>query len=153
MAEILVKAHDSTHIDPMKDSRACFKRGHPVVVMPDGHQWGTEERLPKFVVLKVPGVPVDRMKKYVSEWTAPQTGDVSPELAGVPDSRAVTLRRRRWRLRWADLPLLARTKLQTVGELTIKASSDYLGPFDYTWDQAKTFFRNDESGLDETMDV
>ena len=57
MAQILVMAIDKTHADPTKDRRGCYKRGMPVVVMPDTHTWGLDERPPKFVVLKLPGVP------------------------------------------------------------------------------------------------
>lgn len=132
MAEILIKATDATHPDPAKDRRGCYKRGMPVVVMPDGHPWGAEERLPTFALLKVPLVPVARVEQYVEAWTDVQ--------------------RRRWRIRWADLPLATRTKWQTTGELIIRARLEYLGPFDHTWAQVKAFFRNDETGLDETGD-
>lgn len=61
MCEILVKAVDATHRDPIKDTRGCYKRGDVVIVKPDGWEWGTEEVLPpaqggKFFIVKVPGV-------------------------------------------------------------------------------------------------
>lgn len=132
MAELLVKAVSVTHADPAKDQRGCYKRGHAVVVMPDGHEWGALETLPRFVVLKLPLVSVGRVAKY---------------LAGA------TGRRRRWRLRWADLPAAARNKLASTGQLVIKADAAYTGAFDYTWQQVKGFFRDDETGLDETGDI
>ena len=55
MAEFLIKAVDASHAVPETD-RGCWKLGHPVVVMDDGHVWGTAETLPMFVVLKVPGL-------------------------------------------------------------------------------------------------
>ena len=129
MAEILVKAVSAAHVDPVKDRRGCYKRGYPVVVMPDGHPWGLEERRPKFVVLKIPTIPVSRVLKYIETWEGVQ--------------------RRRGRVRWDDLPTRAKNRLANDGELIIKAGA-YDGTFDYTWEQVKAFFRNDETGLDET---
>lgn len=137
MAEILVKAISAAYSDPVKDQRGCYKRGMPVVVMPDGNPWGNEERLPKFVVIKIPMISVAQVQKY----TEPQV------------ENAVTTRRRLWRIRWANLPLVARTKLETEGELVIKATAAYTGPFDYTWTQVKSYFLNQLTGLDETADL
>lgn len=133
-AEILVKAVSHTHADPDKDQRGAYKAGMPVVVMPDGHQWGREEGLPKFVVIKIPGVPVESVQKYIDSQS--------------PDGRLI-VRRRRWLLRIAALPAAARNKLETAGALTIRAG-DYKGPADYTWNQVRQYMRNQETGLDET---
>lgn len=142
MAEILVRATSSAVLsDPAKDQRGCYKRGMPVVVMPDGHQWGALERLPTFVVIKLPMISVARVQKYIAE----QRELVNGEMA--------TTRRRLWRIRWADLPAAARTKLQNSGELIIKATADYTGSFDYTWTQVKQYWQNQQTGLDETADV
>lgn len=132
MAEILVKAVAASNSNPAKDA-FCYKRGMCVIIMPDGHPWGLEERLPKFAVIKVPLVSIAKVQKYIAVWP--------------------TVQRRRWRIRWADLPLAARNKLQDDGELTIKAKSEYLGAFDYTWNQVKEYFHNDETNLDETEDI
>lgn len=72
MAEFLIKAIDATHSDPEKDKRGCYKRGDFVVVMPDGHEWGKEERLPKFVVVKIPGLSVETAKKYILSHDEPR---------------------------------------------------------------------------------
>lgn len=143
MAEILIKAIDHTHPYPDKDRRGAYKRGMPVVVMPDGHEWGREERLPKFIVLKIPGVSVEKVKKYID-----------PQLEDAPNERGSynTYRRRLWKLRWDDLPAGARNKLRDDGELTIKAGT-YAGDYDYTWAQVKTYFRNLKTGLDEDGDL
>lgn len=142
MAEILVKAISAAVLsDLTKDQRGCYKRGMPVVVMPDGHQWGLLERLPTFVVIKLPMVSVERVKKYIE----PQR-----ELV---DGETNTTRRRLWRIRWADLPLVARTKLQNTGELVIKAHPDYLGVHDFTWAQVRDYFQNQQTGLNETADI
>lgn len=134
MAEILVRAGNTVHSDPSKDQRGCYKRGMPVVVMPDGHPWGAEEGLPKFVIVKIPLISVDRVQQYI----APQV-----------ESGVVT-RRRRWQIRWADLPAGAQTILQTTGVLTIKASASYAGSYGYTWAQVRSYFRDLLTGLDES---
>lgn len=218
-AEILVKATDSIHPNPTEDLRGSYKRGYPVVVMPDGHIWGSEERLPKFVVIKIPLISVEKVQKYIqtySDFTKipilngdiwidnnPETGyinwnthtlsyagiqyviesasinkkyiywiggttyQVSDTFPLLSDGQFIiaynigglhrleyhtppTIIRRLWQIRWADLPLAARNKLQTTGQLTIKATAAYIGTYDYTWTQIKTFMRNLKTGLDET---
>ena len=141
MAEMLVKAIDATHPDPDKDRRGCYKRGMPVVVMDDGHEWGKEERLPKFVIIKIPLTSKDKIMKYID-----------PEPGLDVEGNIIIDRRRMWKIRLADLPLLARNKLQLSGELTIKATSSYTETYDYTWTQIKPYFRNLLTGLDEVND-
>lgn len=142
MAEILVKAVSSAALaDLTKDQRGSYKRGMPVVVMPDGHPWGRREGLPNFIVVKLPGVSAERVKKYIEAEST------------VVDGEVVTTRRRIWRIRFADLPAATRTKLQATGELIIKADAAYNGTFDYTWTQVKGFWLNTVTGLDETADV
>ena len=68
MAEILIKATDNSVVDPVEDREGCYKKGDPVVVMPDGHGWGRKEGLPAFVILKIPGVHVSAIKQYSSSW-------------------------------------------------------------------------------------
>lgn len=145
MCEIIVKAIDVTNPDPVKNRRGCYKRGYPVAVYPDGTKWGNEERLPKFVIIKLPGVPVNNplVQKYIQ-----------PQLENVPNERGEypTYRRRLWKIRFADLPLTARNKLATQGELTIKVGT-YAGVYDYTWTQVKGYFRNQKTNLDETEEL
>ena len=141
MAEMLVKAIDATHPNPDKDRRGCYKRGMPVVVMDDGHEWGKEERLPKFVIIKIPLTSKDKIMKYID-----------PEPGLDVEGNIIIDRRRMWKIRLADLPLLARNKLQLSGELTIKATSSYTETYDYTWTQIKPYFRNLLTGLDEVND-
>lgn len=40
-------------------------RGDPIVAMPDGHKWGSAERLPNFVSLDLEGVPVEEIRKFI----------------------------------------------------------------------------------------
>ena len=140
MAEILIKAVDATNPDATKDRVGCYKRGMPVVVMPDGHPWGTEETLPRFVVIKIPGVPVETIQKYIE-----------PEYETGPQLDPPVYRRRKWSLRWTDLPQGVKDKFLTNGFVTIKAGA-YAGAYDYTWQQVKAYFRNQLTGLDETED-
>lgn len=139
MAELLVKAVSVSHADPVKDRRGCYKRGMPVVVMPDNHPWGLEERLPKFVVIKFPLISVARVQKYI---------DAQMEADGT-----TPFRRRMWQIRWLDLPNAVRNKLQNTGQLIIKATDAYTGTFDNTWAQVKDFFQNLQTGLNETADL
>lgn len=68
MAEILVKLASATNADSTKDRRGCYKRGDPVVVMPNGHTWGAEERPPKFIVLAVPDATEAEVQQYIEQW-------------------------------------------------------------------------------------
>lgn len=139
-AEILVKAIDATHIDPTEDSRGCYKRGYPVTIMDDGHVWGAEENLPKFVVIKIPSVPVEKVHKYI-EQLMDTTNPGNP----------IIVKRRLWKIRWDDLPQAVKNKFKT-GVITIKAGT-YTGDYDFTWSQVKSYFRNQMTGLDETEDL
>jgi len=142
MAEILIKAIDATHPDPEKDRRGCYKIGMPVVVMPDGHKWGNAECLPTFVILKIPGVSVEKVASYILPEVSILIGPLAvPELT--------TVRRRQWQIQFNELPLAARNKLRTKGELIIKAGT-YAGAYDYTWAQVKGFFLDLKSGFRET---
>jgi len=143
MAQILVMAIDKNHADPDIDRRGCYKRGYPVVVMPDSHTWGREEGLPSFVVIKIPGVPVEKVRKYIE-----------PELEDVPDERGCyrIYRRRLWTFRLDDMPAAARNKLLRDGELIIKVG-DYTGSYDYTWTQVRSHLRNLKTNVDEVGDL
>ena len=148
MAEILVKAVSVTNEDPAlsleeqaeKTRRGCYQKGYPVVVMPDGHQWGAQEGPPTFVIIYIPLISVAKVLKYVDV----QMDDIDP---------SKTYRRRKWQIRWDDLPQEAQDKLENDGELTIKAIGTYQGEYDYTWVQVKQYFRNLETDTDETEDL
>ena len=105
MAELLIKAVDATHADPSKDARGCYKRGDVVVVKPDGHTWGTQERLPLFWVLKVPGLSVAECDTYLEPDALPEFG--------------MKTRRRKYRLDAADLPKAATDDLEASGVATV----------------------------------
>ena len=62
MAEFLIKAVDAVNPDPAKDLM-CYKRGDIVVVMPDGHPWGSGERdINKFLIVQVPDMSLDEAR-------------------------------------------------------------------------------------------
>lgn len=110
--------------------------------MPDGHEWGAQEGLPKFFVLKVPGVAESRTQKYIDQ--------VYEILPGA--TRPTIKRKSLWRARLADMPTRARNRITNDGELIIKVGT-YAGTTDYTWTQVKEYFRNLETGLDETEEI
>lgn len=105
----------------------AYQRGMPVLIMPDGHEWGKEERPPLFTVLKLPGVPAEKAQKYVQPW---QDGETM-------------VKRRLWQVRVADIPAAARNKI-LAGSITIGPGGDY------TWTQFRMFLRNLQTGLDES---
>jgi hypothetical protein len=92
----------------LKDERACYKSGDPVVVMPDGHEWGLEERLPKFYVVKIPGITVEAARKWVATWK----DEADPD-------KPVIMRRRLYGVNVASLPASIRNTLQTTGTVTV----------------------------------
>lgn len=118
MAEFLVKARDAVHSDSTKDVRGSYKRGDIVVVMPDGHRWGVLEGLPNFVVVKIVGLDHERAQQFIESESELDSG------------RQVTTRRRRWNIRWNDLPLGVRNSLRDTGEVSV------------TWAQVRNFVQN-----------
>lgn len=142
MAELLIKAKSANHENPAKDQSGCYKRGMIVEVRPDGANYGRLETWPSFVIIKIPLVSVDKVNKYMGE-----EGYIDGE-------NWVVVRRRRWQIRWDDLPAGARTKLvNPPHSLTIKATSSYTGEYDYTWAQVKSYWRDLQANQDETEDL
>jgi hypothetical protein len=75
MAEILVRAIDGISDDPTANPL----RGMPVVAMPDGHVWGADERLPEYVIIKLPSVLVSTVQQYTARWeTITDNGEDPP---------------------------------------------------------------------------
>jgi hypothetical protein len=120
MAEFLVKARNAIHVNPDKDARSSYKRGDIVVVMPDGHQWGTLETLPEFVVVKVTGLDHERAQQLIE----PEV-EINPETG-----ERIPVRRRRWNIKVDDVPLAVRKALRDNGEVTV------------TWNQVRNFVQN-----------
>lgn len=110
MAEFLIKAISATNPDPVKNERGCYKRGDIVDVRPDGWKWGNEERLPKFVLVKIPGLDPKAALRFM-EAHLDLTNPVEP----------ILLRRRLWNVLVDDagLPTQIKNALRTTGEVTV----------------------------------
>jgi hypothetical protein len=134
--ELLVVAQDAVNPEPAKDQSGCYKRGMIAVIMDDDHIWGRLERLPKFVIVKIPGISKDKLLKYLDSQL---------------DVNGDAIRRRAWAIDWASLPNAAKTKLAD-GSLTIDATGNVANA-DYTWTQIRTFFTNIETGETEKTDL
>jgi hypothetical protein len=66
MAEVLT-CRNRAPAPPGKED-GWWKDEDPVVVMPDGHPWGTEERnLAKFDIVKFPGLSVEALAFLLEE--------------------------------------------------------------------------------------
>jgi hypothetical protein len=106
VAQFLIKAQNSTNPDPVKEARGCYKLGDVVQVMPDDHVWGALESLPRYFVVKVPGLDPGKARAFLI-----------PEMDSVESEKI--LRRRKFRLKVEDVPLAIRNKLQTDGWVSI----------------------------------
>lgn len=111
MAEFLIKARNTVDLPKDEaDSNCAYMRGDIVVVMPDGHEWGKEERLPKFVVVKVAGMSVETAKKYME----PQVVDSGlVDVGGKATPRMTS--KRKWKILMDDVPTAVKTALMKSG--------------------------------------
>lgn len=74
MAQLLIRAIDSTHKDPVKDQRGCWKAGDIVMIAEDDHVWGINECPPMFNIVKVPNMTrQDILKQTNPGFFAPST--------------------------------------------------------------------------------
>lgn len=112
MAELLIKARNATHPNPDKD-RMCYKRGDIVDVRPDGFLWGREECLPRFVIIKIPGLNPDTVRAFMKVHL--DTSD---------PTHPVMLRRRLWGITIdaSDIPTWVKTSLRNTGSVTVTVS-------------------------------
>jgi hypothetical protein len=115
MAELLLKARNAQHADPDIDRHGCYKRGDIVVVMPDGHQWGTKEGLPNFVKIKIPGLNHETVRELIDEQREDDAGNPLFDDDGQP----ILFRRRRWRVLVDSIPTTIRNQLRDFGEVTV----------------------------------
>ena len=104
MAELLIMARDNNHPDPFIDRNLCYKIGDVVVAMPDGHKWGSDEGLPTFYRVSVPGVSHEDFMELYQE--------VRNELGELTSRRAK-------KLRLDLLPAHQRSALNTVGRASL----------------------------------
>lgn len=119
MCEILIFAGNNTHPDPEKDRRGSWKLGYAVVVKEDGHEWGAEEGLPKFVVVKIPGVPAAKAEAFLEPQMVDDAGVPVYENVIVAQPIRAIYRRKAWRVAWASLPAGVQNILQTTGAITV----------------------------------
>ena len=61
MAELLILAGNTATSDAF-----AWKQGHVIDVKEDGHAWGDQECLPKFWIVKVPGVAAAQFAQYLA---------------------------------------------------------------------------------------
>lgn len=118
--ELLVKAIDASN--PVYDA-GCYKAGMIVLAKPDGHEWGRLEGPPTFAIIRLPGVPVEAVEKFLE----PETDPLVPE---------VPVRRRQYAIDIPALPKSVRTRLGTNG-ITVKPDASYKGASDISWDNLK----------------
>lgn len=72
MCEMLVRVVDKVNADSVYLDVGCTKRGDVIVIMEDGHRWSPAESAgDPWVIVKVPGVPSDKLAAYV----VPEPGD------------------------------------------------------------------------------
>lgn len=100
MAELLIQARGhwmdnftQTQIDALserdkKSREARIQLGDIVVVKPDGWTWGKEECLPRYIVVKLPGISVDTVEH------------LTEHLLGTPDinGERPILKKRKWQI-------------------------------------------------------
>ena len=115
MVEILIKAVDATHKDPIKDKRGCYKRGDPVVVMPNGWSWGKEElNKDKFYILRVKDMTLKQGKELIL-----------PDVDTTDIENPIIVRKRKYSIKVDNLPGEVKDKLSkqivdtTVNELNL----------------------------------
>jgi hypothetical protein len=111
-AQLLVQAKDS----PFPDGA---KKGDIIVVRGDEWVWGTEECLPNYVVVKLPGVPVSEASKYEE----PLTEEVQVERAGKMETESKIVRARKHSVPVADVDALITTRSSVKAVLSKDVSA------------------------------
>jgi len=64
MAELLIKAKEPWNNEDVQAPSNRTRLGDIIVVKPDGWVWGKEEKLPNYVVIKLPGISIEIVKQY-----------------------------------------------------------------------------------------
>lgn len=111
MAEVLIFARPAFEGGDLLDTlRGAYQEGDPVVVMPDGHEWGREEALPpdeggRFFILKIPGATVEEVKSLTEPLLDAVTGQM--------------LRRRGRSLPLQSLPAADRAAARRNGQINL----------------------------------
>lgn len=87
--ELLIKGRDAYHRNEIEDLLGCYKRGDPVVLMPDGHIWGRLEVAPTFWKIRLAGAP----SRVVQPFVEPHWDGIWVRGDGAPRQKI----RRRWK--------------------------------------------------------
>jgi len=103
-AEFLILAFD-TYGGDVESDRFAWKIGHIVDVRPDGANYGTQERLPKFWIVKVPGITVAQAMEYLE-----------PKM---DQQQQIEIGIRKWKLDANAATAAIRTALTTTGVVTV----------------------------------
>ena len=101
-----------------------YQIGDIVEVFPDGKLSDYATAGGKFYVVRVDGLDYETAKKYQEQWND-ETGERK------------MIRRRKFRVRAADLPQSVKNALQSTGV------------YNTTWSAVKSYIRNLETGVDE----
>ncbi len=113
MAEFLVAA---------RDLPSGYRRGDPVVAVANGHEWGREEGLPNFWLIKVPTLGLQVAFAAVKKLYEPaQEGD-KEFTAADPEDRRIRRHRSKTRAVSSRLTPQQRELLATTGEVTLTAN-------------------------------
>lgn len=134
MAEFLImaKRHWSYKPNMTEAEQAEYDRqyqvGDIVEVFPDGRLSDHATAGGKFYVVRVDGLDYDTAKKYQEQW------NVDDVLHG----GKVMFRRRKFRIRVADVPQAVKNALQSTGV------------YNTTWSAVKSYVRNNLTGMDES---
>ena len=108
MCEFLIMAKNSFNVDLQKDKFA-YKIGHIISIQPDGHIWGKLECLPRFWIIKVPGMKVEEAKHLTSN------------KCGILDTYNVNpISIRKWKFDVNTLQSIDNEIIDTVGIISIK---------------------------------
>lgn len=133
--ELLIKYSEATHPDPVEDMRGRAKRGMVVQIREDGATYGTRETLPRFALIKVPGVAAAEMAEYLA-----------PEMDG-----ETIVRYRRWQFMTAGMPPAWLDKITSTGALTVRATLLYSGEeYDCLWDELRQHLYDHQTDTYET---
>jgi len=152
MAEILLRGKGAPGSQTVDQTRLSGNvKGQILNVEEDNKDWGRLVTWPQFAWFLVPEISVSKVLKYVAAQFQedPTDGDWT-----VGNKLETIYRYRMWTVRWADMPQSVKDRVQANnGVLTIKATNRYTGAFDYPWSAVKEYFRNLETGQDETEDL
>jgi len=111
MAELLVLAFETFNTDPQQDLMA-YKLGHIIDIKEDGHVWGTQEKLPKFWIIKVPGMAVADAQEYLK---------MLQDFTDLNNVKTIGIRK--WKLDYNLLPAAAKNTLNSTGIVSVNKTT------------------------------